>query len=146
MVSIENHIGKISVSESYITELVRHTVCDCFGVADVCNISTFRSAVSAITGGRIFKPKGVAVRIDKDGGLSIDLHIKVTYGTNIAAAVNSITHKVAFTIEEATDMQVNAVNVYVDDGSHKTYEVLEQDRLPGSACAYYHIALACLIL
>jgi uncharacterized alkaline shock family protein YloU len=71
--------------------------------------------VSAITGGRIFKPKGVAVRIDKDGGLSIDLHIKVTYGTNIAAAVNSITHKVTFTIEEATDMQVNAVNVYVDD-------------------------------
>ena len=115
MVSIENHIGKISVSESYITELVRHTVCDCFGVADVCNISTFRSAVSSLTKGRLFKPRGVAVRIDKDGGLSIDLHIKVTYGTNIAAAVNSITHKVAFTVEEATDMQVNAVNVYVDD-------------------------------
>ncbi|MBR5512669.1 MAG: Asp23/Gls24 family envelope stress response protein [Ruminococcus sp.] len=115
MVSIENHIGKISVSESYITELVRHTVCDCFGVADVCNVSTFRSAVSSLTGGRLFKRKGVAVRTDKNGGLSIDLHIKVTYGTNIAAAVNSITHKVAFTVEEATDMQVNAVNVYVDD-------------------------------
>ena len=115
MVSIENHIGKISVSESYITELVRHTVCDCFGVADVCNISTFRSAVSSLSKGRLFKPRGVAVRIDKDGGLSIDLHIKVTYGTNIAAAVNSITHKVAFIVEEATDMQVNAVNVYVDD-------------------------------
>lgn len=115
MVSIENHIGKISVSEKYITELVRHTVCDCFGVADVCSVNTFRSAVSSLTRGKVFKPKGVIVRTDKNGGLSIDLHIKVTYGTNIAAAVKSITHKVAFTVEEAADVQVNAVNVYVDD-------------------------------
>ncbi|MBO5343566.1 MAG: Asp23/Gls24 family envelope stress response protein [Ruminococcus sp.] len=115
MVSIENHIGKISVSETYITELVRHAVCDCFGVADVCSVSTFRSAVSSLTGGRLFKRKGVVVRTDKNGGLTIDLHIKVTYGTNIAAAVSSITHKVTFTVEESTDMQVNAVNVYVDD-------------------------------
>lgn len=115
MVSIENHIGKISVSENYITELVRHTVCDCFGVADVCNVSTFRSAVSALTRGKIFKSKGVVVRTNKNGGLTIDLHIKVTYGTNISAAVNSITHKVAFTVEEAVDIHVNAVNVFVDD-------------------------------
>lgn len=117
MVSIENHIGKISVSESYITELVRHAVCDCFGVADVCSVTTFRAAVSSLTGGRLFKRKGVIVRTDKNGGLSIDLHIKVTYGTNIAAAVSSITHKVTFTVEEATDVQVNAVNVFVDEMS-----------------------------
>lgn len=115
MVSIENHIGKISVSEKFITELVRHTVCDCFGVADVCSVSTFRSAVSSLTRGKLFKPKGVVVRADKNGGISIDLHIKVTYGTNIAAAVSSITHKVTFTIEETADIQVNAVNVFVDD-------------------------------
>lgn len=118
MVSFENHIGKISVSESYITELVRHAVCDCFGVADVCSVSTFRSAVSAITRGKLFRRKGVVVRADKNGCLSIDLHIKVTYGTNISAAVSSITHKVTFTVEEAADVQVNEVNVYVDEMSN----------------------------
>ena len=118
MVSIENHIGQISVSEGYITELVRHAVCSCFGVADVCSVSTFRSAVSAMTKGKLFKRKGVVVRTDKDGGFSIDLHIKVTYGTNIAAAVIIITHKVTFTVEEATYMQVNAVNFYVDEISN----------------------------
>nr|MCR4888017.1 Asp23/Gls24 family envelope stress response protein [Ruminococcus sp.] len=94
MVTVENHIGKISVTENYLTELIRHAVCDCFGVADVCNVSTFRSAVSSLTGGRLFKRKGVRVRTDDKGGLVIDLHIKVTYGTNISAAVSSITHKV----------------------------------------------------
>lgn len=115
MVNVENHIGKISVSENYFTELIRHAVCDCFGVADVCSVNTFRSAVSAITGGRLCKRKGVVVHADKNGGLSIDLHIKVTYGTNISAAVSSITHKVIFTVEEAVDVQVNNVNVFVDD-------------------------------
>lgn len=115
MVTVENHIGKISVSENYITEIVRHAVCDCFGVADVCNVSTFRSAVSSMTGGRMFKRRGVKIRFDKDGGLVIDLHIKVTYGTNISAAVNSITHKVSFIVEEAVGVDVHKINVFVDD-------------------------------
>ena len=115
MVTVENHIGKITVTEKYLTELIRHAVCDCFGVADVCNVNTFRSAVSSITGGRMYKHKGVLVRTDSSGGLVIDLHIKVTYGTNIAAAVNSITHKITFTIEESVGIGVSKVNVYVDD-------------------------------
>ena len=116
MVGFENHIGKINISDNYLTELVIHAVTDCFGVAGVCNTSAFRSAVSAITLGKAFrKNKGVLIRKDKDGGLTVDLHIKVTYGTNITAAVNSITHKVGFTVEEATGIHVNKVNVYVDE-------------------------------
>ena len=109
MISVENHIGKITVSENFLTELIRRAVCDCFGV------NTFRSAVSAITGGRLFKSKGVSVRTNDNGELYIDLHIKVSYGTNISAAVRSITHKVSFTVEEAVGISVKAVNVFVDD-------------------------------
>ena len=115
MVTVENHIGKISVTEKYLNEIVRHAVSDCFGVADVCNTNTFRSAVSSITKGRIFRPRGVVIRTDNEGGLIIDLHIKVTYGTNISAAVSSITHKVTFVVEEAVDIEVHQVNVFVDD-------------------------------
>lgn len=115
MVTMDNHIGKITVSENYLSKLVEHTVTGCFGVADICSIGAFRSAISALAGEKVFeKHKGVQIRTDKDGGLIIDLHIKVTYGTNITAAVNSITHKVGFTVEEAIGTAVNQVNVYVD--------------------------------
>lgn len=114
MINIENHIGRISVSENYITEIVRHAVCDCFGVADVCSTNTFRSAVSSITRGRLFKRRGVVIRTE-DGGIAIDLHIKVSYGTNINSAVNSIIHRVSFTVEETAGIHVNSVNVFVDD-------------------------------
>lgn len=116
MVSIENHIGKITVSENYLTELVKHTVTGCFGVADVCSVNTALSAVSALTGGKFLeKNKGVHIYTDKDNGLIIDLHIKVTYGTNISAAVNSITHAVTFSVEEAAGTAVKKVNVFVDE-------------------------------
>lgn len=114
MINIENHIGRISISENYITEIVRHAVCDCFGVTDVCNTNTFRSAVSSITRGRLFKRRGVVIRTENEG-ITIDLHIKVSYGTNIKATVQSIIHKVSFTVEETAGIHVNSVNVFVDE-------------------------------
>lgn len=114
MINIENHIGRISVSENYIIEIIRHTVCDCFGVTDVCSTNTFRSAVSSITHGKLFKRRGVVIHTDKNG-VTIDLHIKVSYGTNITATVKSIVHKVNFTIEEIAGIPVNSVNVFVDE-------------------------------
>lgn len=38
----------------------------------------------------------------------------VTYGVNISAIVQSIIHKVRYTVEDATGMEVAKVNVYVD--------------------------------
>ena len=40
------------------------------------------------------------------GRLSIELHIVVTYGVNIAAIVKSIVNKVRYTVEEATGLEV----------------------------------------
>lgn len=116
MISVENHLGKITVSEKYLTELVRHTVTGCFGVAGVTDECTLRSAIASLLGGRFLdKKKGVYLRSANDSDLIIDLHIKVTYGTNITAAVNSITHKVSFAVEETVGIPVAKVNVFVDE-------------------------------
>ncbi len=114
MVNIENHIGRISISENYITEIVRHSMCECFGITDVCNTNTFRSAVSSITRGKLFKRRGVVIH-KEDDGITIDLHIKVSYGTNITAVVNNIIQKVSFTVEETAEIHVNSLNVFVDE-------------------------------
>lgn len=115
-VGFENHIGKITISENYITEIARHAVMECFGVSGVSGVNTFYRAMSAITFGRAFRSKnGVSVRTGRNGGLVIDLHIKVSYGTNITAAVSSIIHNVSFKVEEAAGVPVQKVNVFVDD-------------------------------
>ena len=52
---------------------------------------------------------------EDDGQLVIELHIKVTYGVNIAAIVRSITHKVRYAVEDATGLNVRRIDVCVDD-------------------------------
>ena len=64
--------------------------------------------------GSDFPEKGVRVT-EEDGQLAIELHIKVTYGVNIAAIVRSITHKVRYAVEDATALKVRRINVCVDD-------------------------------
>ena len=57
--------------------------------------------------------QGVTVRSVNDD-LIIELHISVSYGVNISAIVESIVNKVRYTVEEATDLKVSKVNVYID--------------------------------
>ena len=46
---------------------------------------------------------------------TIELHIKVGYGLNIATIVQSITHKVKREVENATGLKVERIEVSVDD-------------------------------
>ncbi len=112
MLTKENYLGKISVSDAYIKALVYRTVSGCFGVAGMrsCNLSEHIL-------GEVLKVKteGMGVRVAiKKNELIVGLHISVTYGTNISAVVRSIKNKVEFVLAELVGIPVRAVNVYVD--------------------------------
>ena len=99
MIKMESHLGSIEVSERYFLSLIGGALEGAFGVAGLS------------PAGR----RGGSVRIGVKGSrLTIDLHILVTYGVNIAAAVTSIAHKISFTVEDATGIGVASVKVYVD--------------------------------
>lgn len=114
MLNTENSFGKITISESYITEIVRHAVCECSGIAYADSDNKFRSAVSAITHGRLFRRRGVTIRKDNNG-IIIDIHIKVTYGTDIQSAVENITTRVSDDIKQTIGIKISSINVFVDD-------------------------------
>ena len=110
MVSIENQYGKIEISQEYFSNLVGKAASECFGVAGVGTAAQgLRSAIA----GRQTQDTGVRVRAS-GGGLVIDLHITVVYGVNISAIVKSIVNKVRYTVEQATNLDVSKVNVFVD--------------------------------
>ena len=48
-------------------------------------------------------------------GLIVDLHIAVAYGMNISVISKSIVNKVRYTVEQATDLEVKKVNIFVDE-------------------------------
>ena len=116
MILLKNHVGKISISEEYLTSLIGNTVTNCFGVVYMNTSSPKQTLLAALP----FTKKdncqrGVDVRASKENTLTIDLHISLLYGVNMNAVVRSIIHKVSFTVEESTGLAVDKVNVFVDD-------------------------------
>lgn len=113
MIRIENHLGKIEVTNAFFANLIGHAVSECFGVSGLVN-STPAQGLRSVLLGKDAQDKGVRVR-NMGGQLVIDLHIAVTYGVNIAAIVKSIINKVTYTVEAACGLSVAKVNVFVAD-------------------------------
>ena len=55
-----------------------------------------------------------AVTPNDDGSITIELHIVVDHGVNIAALCSSIMNEVSYKVSSATDVSVRQVDVYVD--------------------------------
>ena len=112
MISLENQYGTIEISQEYFSNLVGKAASECFGVAGMIS-SPVQGLRAAIHGGKEPQDKGVHVR-SSGNGLIVDLHIAVVYGMNISAIVKSIVNKVRYTVEQATNLEVTKVNVFVD--------------------------------
>ena len=113
MITIENHLGTIEISQEYFSYLVGLAASSCYGVAGMTKSGT-KQGLRSMFSRRSFADEGVRVH-SENGKLIIDLHIAVIYGMNIAVIARSIVNKVRYTVEEATGLTVKKVNVYVDE-------------------------------
>ena len=114
MVTLQNHVGKISISPDYFTELIGNTVAKCFGVISM-NVTGMKETLKTVMTAKKKREhrRGVRVRFFKDK-LLVDLHISLMYGVNMNAVTRSIINKVGYTIEQSTGISVEKVNIYVD--------------------------------
>jgi uncharacterized alkaline shock family protein YloU len=108
---MENPNGAIEVYHEYFSNLIGYAASSCYGVAGMAVSSTAQGLASIF--GRDKLNRGVKVR-SVGTNLVVDLHIIVTYGVNISEIVKSIIKKVRYTVEEATGLRVENVNVFVD--------------------------------
>ena len=113
MIKFYNPLGKVCMTNDFFAELVSAAAQSCYGVSGMAS-GCRGDSVKALVLGSDFPDKGVRVTED-DGQLVIELHIKMTYGVNIAAIVRSITHKVKYAVEDATSLRVRRIDVCVDD-------------------------------
>lgn len=112
MIKVSNHIGCIELSSDYLKKLIARTAAGCFGVVDLNNCSAAQGIRTLISSDSA-ADNGVLIR-QSNNKLTIDLHITVAYGINIAAIVDSIINKVRFTVEEKAGIEVSKINVFVD--------------------------------
>lgn len=111
MIAYETRIGTVSLSKNYFSKLIGNAVSSCYGVVEMMPSAKQRliDIISPLSSAE----KGISVKGDMNN-IYVSIHIMVSYGMNINAIAKSITHKIKYTVFEATGINVKKVTVHVD--------------------------------
>ncbi|MBS5432973.1 MAG: Asp23/Gls24 family envelope stress response protein [Firmicutes bacterium] len=110
--NIINDRGRISITSEVFTNLAGDAATSCFGVKGMAGRSKEGGPLQLLR--RESMSKGVDVRFNDDGSISLELHIGVDHGVNISAVSNSIMNEVSYKLSKSTGVPVKNVDVYVD--------------------------------
>jgi len=96
--------GRITIASEAIEQIVAETVRECYGVVGM--------------GGPKWLPERVrkGIEIGRDGGdVTVDLHVVVEYGLNLAEVASSIRNRVAYEVGRLTGLPIRSVEVHIDN-------------------------------
>ena len=112
MVKLDNERGSICISSEVFTWLAGDAATRCFGVKGMAGRTKETGLVQLLR--RESMTKGVFVSPNEDGSITIELHIVVDHGVNLAALSASIMNEVSYNVSAATNVPVRQVDVFVD--------------------------------
>ena len=112
MIRQENETGSITVNDSVYTDIVGTAAANCFGVKGMAYRSMTDGLVHLLR--REAMSKGVRIIPHEEGDISIELHIVVEHGVNIAAVCRSIINQVRYMVSENTGASIRSIDVCVD--------------------------------
>jgi uncharacterized alkaline shock family protein YloU len=100
--TLSSPLGRIRISSDAIARIVAETAAECYGVVAMAGRRRLRGARGIEVGG--------------DGtGVTIDLHVVVEYGLNLAEVASTIRNRVGYEVGRLTGLPVRAVEVHIDD-------------------------------
>lgn len=109
---LQNEKGEIQISSEVFTTITGAVATSCFGVKGMAARSKKDGLVHLLRSESM--AKGVRVIFQEDDTVSIELHIIVDNGVNLAAVSNSIMSEVRYAVGRMTGAQVRAVDAYID--------------------------------
>lgn len=104
--------GELVISNDVFTTITGAAATNCFGVKGMAVRSATDGLVHLLR--RESMAKGVKVRVNDDGTVSIELHIIVDNGVNLMAVSRSIMNEVRYNVSRITGVEVKNVDVCID--------------------------------
>ncbi len=105
----EHAPGKIEISPHAIAGIAAHAAVRSYGIVGMAAKNVMNGIAATMTGD---PHKGIDVHLSADS-IKIDLYVIVEYGTRISSVAHSVARTVKFHVEQATNLPVAEVNVYV---------------------------------
>lgn len=112
MIQMQSELGTVRISSAVLTNLTGAAATNCFGVKGMAYRSVADGIVHLLR--REAMGKGVKIIDNEDESISIELHIVVEHGVNIAAVCRAIRNEVRYMVSKSTGAKIHAVDVCVD--------------------------------
>lgn len=112
MMRLTTDKGVVTISSDVFTNIAGMAASNCFGVKGMAARSRTDGLVHLLRSEAM--GKGVLVTYNDDNTVSIDLHIMIDHGVNIAAVGPAIINEVNYVVARTTGAVVRTVNVYID--------------------------------
>ena len=109
--ALSSPLGRITISSGAIAHIVAETARECYGVVGMAA----RGPVGKLLGKRERPTQGIQITRDVVGGVTIDLHVVVEYGLNLAEVASTVRNRVGYEVGRLTGLPVRAVEVHIDD-------------------------------
>jgi uncharacterized alkaline shock family protein YloU len=107
--SLTAPLGRITISADAIAQIVGRTVAASYGVVGM----SARGRVGRLLS-RDKLTQGVEVA-GGDEGVTIDLHVVVEQGLNLAEVASGVRNRVTYEVERLTGLRVASVDVHIQD-------------------------------
>ncbi len=111
LANVSNKYGTITVSPRVILEIAGNVASNCYGVVGMAARNKKDGIVSLLKSDNM--NKGIDIK-SADGGITIDIHIIVQYGINIATVSEGVVSRVKYSVEKMTGIKVKRITVKVE--------------------------------
>ena len=118
---IQTEFGNILIDNEVIARVAGLAAIECYGVVGMASINVKDGIVQLLLGDSL--TKGIRVEVDPEGGVTLEFHIIVEYGTKISAIVDNLISTVRYRVSDMLGIEVSHVDIFVEgvrvDGSEK---------------------------
>jgi len=108
---LSSPLGRITISSDAIAHIVGETARECYGIVGMAA----RGPVGKLLAKRERLTQGIEITRDDGDGVTIDLHVVVEYGLNLAEVASTVRNRVSYEVGRLTGLPVRAVEVHIDD-------------------------------
>ena len=109
--TLSTSLGRITIAGDAVAQIVGHTAAQCYGVVGMAA----RGPVGKLLAKRERVTQGIGITRDEGDGVTIELHVVVEYGLNLAEVASSVRNRVAYEVGRLTGLPVRAVEVHIED-------------------------------
>ena len=111
MVSKKNQLGNVNLSVDVIAGIAGGAATECYGVVGMASKRKMKDGFYSLLGKDNYS-RGV-ITTEGETGIIVDLYIIASLGVKLSEIVYEVQKKVKYVIEHTLDVDVEAVNVYV---------------------------------